>query len=329
MNIFPALLGNSSIKELCGGDILRRGSSHAYIIDGPYGSGKHTAALEIAKSILCERKGESLPCGKCISCRKAAEGFNSCISFVNSGDKATISVDTVRRALATVDYLPDDGDKSIYIIEDAEKMTTQAQNALLLTLEEPPAHVVFILLTCDAMALLETVRSRCQTLKTQVFTPPQMLDILRRRYGDGERVQTASASSGGCIGRALEILESSGDKTAQTRENAERLAAYLASGESVDAMVFLREIKCDRQGAAELLISTAQAIRDMISERCGSAHYVFYTSKDKVKNAAGNAQLPHLMRMYRECVRASEDIGIKNASASTVFTTLAAGCNVK
>ena len=328
MNIFPNLLGNSAIKELCGGDILQRKNSHAYIIDGPVGSGKHTAALEIAKAILCERKGDSLPCGKCLSCRKADEGFNSCIQYINSDGKATITVDTIRRAIATVDYLPDDGDFSIYIIEEAEKMNTQAQNALLLTLEEPPSHVVFLLLCSDSHALLETVRSRALTLKTEALSPAAILSELSRRYGSSEKVKNA-ASAAATLGDAIEIMESSDNTRAEVRRLAGEIANVLKRGDSCEAMILLRDMKYDRQTTGEILEWASLALRDMICDRCGGDNFVFFTSREDANREAAGATLPHLKRMYDECVRAADHIKNKNASAATVLCSLAAGCTIK
>lgn len=328
MNIFPALIGNSSIKELCGGDIQKKKNSHAYIIEGPSGSGKHTAAREIAKAILCERSGDALPCGKCLSCRKADEGFNSCIQYINSEGKATITVDIIRRAIATVDFLPDDGDYSIYIIEDAEKMNAQAQNALLLTLEEPPPHVVFLLLTSDSHALLETVRSRALTLKTEIFTPARIMKEAIRLFGDNEKVKRA-AENAKTLGDAVALIESNDPTVGEMRKNAATLASLLARGDSADTMLFLRDLKYDRQNAGEMLILSAAAIRDMISEKCGSDSLIFYTSQNEAKGASSSAQLPHLKRMYEECMEASDHIKNKNASSQTVFCSLAARCATK
>ncbi len=328
MNIFPSLLGNSAIKELCGKDILQRKNSHAYIIDGPAGSGKHTAAMEIAKAILCEREGDDLPCGKCLSCRKADEGYNSCIHFLSAEGKATITVDAVRRTIATVDFLPDDGDFSIYIIEEAEKMNSQAQNALLLTLEEPPRHVVFLLLTCDSLALLETVRSRCVTLKTEILSPAAIQSEAVRRYGDTEKVRGAAASAA-TLGDAIGIIKSSDSEKIEMRKVSARLASLLAAGDGCEAVVFLRELKYDRQTVGDMLFGTSLAIRDMICDRCGGRELVFYTSAEEAKREAGLAQLPHLERVYRETVRAADHIKNKNASAQTVLTSLAAVCQIK
>ena len=116
--IFPALLANEAIKGLCGRDVLRGRASHAYIIDGPDGSGKHTAARQIAMAILCENKSRDelpCPCGACASCRKAASGFSTSIEYVSRGSAATLQVDVIRKMLSTVSYLPEDGDYKIYV----------------------------------------------------------------------------------------------------------------------------------------------------------------------------------------------------------------------
>ncbi len=324
--LFPALLRNSAIKELAGGDILLAKSSHAYIIDGPQGSGKHTAALEIAKALLCENKDNGalpLPCGKCLSCRKADDGFNSCINYINSGDKATISVEKIRQSLSTVNYLPDDGDKSIYIIEDAEKMSTSAQNALLLTLEEPPAHVVFILLTVDSAALLETVRSRAHILKTELFTPSYILSILSSELGYSDRIQDAAAAAGGSLGLAKIIASSADDAHIIHRRTSGELVHLLTHGSVSEILMFFRDLKIDRSGASVMLMLTMSAIRDLIAYRTGSTSLTYYTNTEDAANAAGTASVAYLSKIYREVEAARDDICQKNASAMTVFSTLA------
>lgn len=136
--------------------------SHAYILEG---SGKNLllAAQDIAKSLLCE--GEKKPCGSCKACKKAEKGIHPDILEVTlKKDRATIGVETIRELGGEVYLLPNEGRKKVYLLHPAEALTEAAQNALLKTIEEPPAHAVFLLLLKEGESLLETVFSRCVRL---------------------------------------------------------------------------------------------------------------------------------------------------------------------
>ena len=122
-HFFSALYGNEKTKNLIGRDIFEKKQHHAYILEGPTGSGKHILAREIAKALLCLREdAHTLPCNICPHCKKIDAQSHTDIAYVNSGDKASLAVETVRETLATLSYAPDEGNYKIYIFEDAEKM---------------------------------------------------------------------------------------------------------------------------------------------------------------------------------------------------------------
>ena len=115
--------------------------------------------------MLCEHRDDAshpLPCGKCPVCRKIAGGISVDVMTVSNGDHATIGVEAIRQIRQTLYVAPNDGDKKIYIIEKADTLNIQSQNALLKTLEEPPEHVVFILATTEPQKLPATILSRVQ-----------------------------------------------------------------------------------------------------------------------------------------------------------------------
>ena len=135
--VFPALIGNETIKSILAADLAKDTGAHAYILEGPRGSGKHTAALQIAAAVLCENRGDPnrpLPCGSCSACRKILGGFSVDVMTVTNGDKASLGVDAIRAVKESLYVTPNDGEKKFYLIENAHLMTTQAQNALLLSL---------------------------------------------------------------------------------------------------------------------------------------------------------------------------------------------------
>ncbi|MCL2627688.1 MAG: hypothetical protein FWD44_03180 [Oscillospiraceae bacterium] len=135
--------------------------SHAYITDGE-------TAQELAIAALCSGQGENKPCRTCQNCDKAARGIHPDIITISRYDeKREILIDQIREIKKDVYIKPNEAEKKVYIISDADTMNQNAQNAFLQMLEEPPAHAVFILKTQNPAALLPTVRSRCVDLKTK------------------------------------------------------------------------------------------------------------------------------------------------------------------
>ena len=159
-----ALAGNSRIKERLSRQEMGRGFSHAYLISGPVGSGKHTLAKLLAAGMLCASPGEK-PCGRCAPCLKVQKGLHPDVSVIAGPEEGKpITVDQVRALHADAWIRPNEGERKIYILEGADQMNASAQNALLKLLEEGPRFAAFLLLARNAGALLETVHSRCEAL---------------------------------------------------------------------------------------------------------------------------------------------------------------------
>lgn len=142
--------------------------SHAYIVSGR-GDDAWKQAQTLAAAMMC-RFPEKAPCGQCENCRKIQEGIHPDLGFVrreeeNGKQKQSIRVRQIRDLIADAYVLPNEAERKVYIIEDADMMNPQAQNAILKLLEEPPAFVSFILLAANPMLLLPTVRSRCVMLR--------------------------------------------------------------------------------------------------------------------------------------------------------------------
>ena len=138
--------------------------SHAYMLVGPEGPERDAAARRLAAALLCP--AENAPCGQCRDCRKVLEGVHPDVSRVGreQGEKerrGQILVGQIRAMTADAALAPNEAARKVYIIDEAERMNGQAQNALLKALEDPPGHACFILCTAAADGLLPTVRSRC------------------------------------------------------------------------------------------------------------------------------------------------------------------------
>lgn len=322
------IVGNDSLKKLISSHIRNHTLSHAYIIEGPQGSGKRTIAREICKALCCTSPDPSLPCGECRSCRRIDEGYNTDIYTLNRGDKATIQVEQIREMTATLGYYPDDGDCKIYVIEEAEKMTTQAQNALLLSLEEPPSYVVFLLLTSDAAALLETVRSRAQVLKTQLFPAPFVIQWLKEtkagKRADEEALANAASVSRGALGAALSALNSKGSKSSAIAADAKRLVELLCADSKAEAVVFASAMKYTRLEFESFFDYAIFAVRDLMAAKVNSDTTTFYPDSEAAKAISSRTRIAKLMRIYNALLCAKDDITVGNAHIYAVMTTLAA-----
>ncbi len=183
--------------------------SHAYIINGPDKSGKRMLADAFAAALQCEEKGCEA-CGTCHSC-KQAEGRNQPdIIYVGHEKPNTISVDDIRTQVNSDIVIKPYGSRyKIYIVDEAEKMNAQAQNALLKTIEEPPAYAVILLLTTNADAFLPTILSRCVTLNIKAVPDEQIKKFLMRRYQVPDyQADVCVAFAQGNVGKAIQLASS-------------------------------------------------------------------------------------------------------------------------
>jgi DNA polymerase-3 subunit delta' len=168
MVTFRDIVGQEKIVDHLRTAITTGQISHAYIIAGERGMGKEFIARTFAMAVQCENRAGENPCGTCHSCTQALAGSHPDIVLVTPAKPGVISVDDVRKQIvADVALLPYKGPKKFYIVNKAEEMTPQAQNALLKTFEEPPSYAVVMLLTANAETLLPTIRSRALLLYMQ------------------------------------------------------------------------------------------------------------------------------------------------------------------
>lgn len=226
MAAFRDIIGQEQIKEHLQAAISGDKVSHAYIISGEKSSGKEFIARIFAMTLQCE-KGGIEPCQQCHSCRQALSDNHPDIIHVVHEKPATISVEDIRSQInSDVGIKPYSGPKKIYIVSEAEKMTVQAQNALLKTLEEPPEYVVFLLLTENAEALLPTINSRCVMLKLR-----NIRNTLIRKYlmevlqVPDYKADMCTAFAQGNLGRAIMLANS--EHFNEIREEAIQLLKYI------------------------------------------------------------------------------------------------------
>ena len=183
--------------------------SHAYLLAGEKGSGKKMLAGIFARTLQCEAHG-SEPCGKCHSCIQAESGNQPDIIYVTHEKPGSISVDDIRGQVnGDIQIKPYSSPYKIYIIDEAEKLTQQAQNALLKTIEEPPAYAIIMLLTANEGMLLPTIKSRCVTLTMKPVPLPLIRQYLMEELQIPDyRADICAAFSQGNVGKAIKLASS-------------------------------------------------------------------------------------------------------------------------
>ena len=200
---FKDIIGQEHIKEHLQNAIKLNKTSHAYIIEGERYAGKEFIARIFAAALQCEKGGDD-PCMECHSCKQAMSQNHPDIIKVTHEKPNSIGVDDIRAQVANdVAIKPYSGPKKIYIINEGEKMTVAAQNALLKTLEEPPAYTVIFILTTNVETLLPTIVSRCVVLSMKPVEDEKVKKFLMETMELPDyKAEVCAAFSRGNIGKA-------------------------------------------------------------------------------------------------------------------------------
>lgn len=206
---FSDILGNEAVIRHFQTALKEQSISHAYLLNGEDGSGKMMLATAFARALQCEEGGIEA-CGRCKSCMQAASGNHPDISYITH-EKSIISVDDIRVQLnAAIQIKPYSAPYRVFVIDEAEKMNEQAQNALLKTLEEPPEYAVILLLVDNENLLLQTILSRVIRLDTRPLSDKVICDYLMKKLSIPDyHAQLSASFACGNLGRALRFASSS------------------------------------------------------------------------------------------------------------------------
>lgn len=247
MHSFQAVRGNERLLQHLQNAAFHGRVSHAYLLVGGKGIGKHTVASAFAKLLECEAPTKTDACQSCKSCRAFEHGNHPDIIWVKR-IKNTLGVEIIKeQILDTIDYKPYTFSRKIYIIEDAHTMTVQAQNAFLKTLEEPPAYAHFILLAEREEPFLSTIRSRVVTLKLQGVSEDEMISYLTEEKGlEKDKSAIYAAYAQGKIGQAVALAEEEAFQGMRERVLAMLMALpQMSQGEALLLAKDLEEYKND------------------------------------------------------------------------------------
>ncbi len=229
---------------------------HALLLEGPQGCGKRTLATEIAQGSLCTAPLTNRPCGECRDCIKVSKGVHPDLLLYGEDQSSSRSfhIDLVRQLRSEAYIRPNEGQYKIFVLENVQNMTIQAQNALLKILEEPPKNVHFVL-TCENKALLlETILSRVIVLTVLVPDTQACIEILEKFKPGLEQNQyrMAAGQADNSVGKALALLEAQSEKDSLYRYGQEVFTA-LCIGNELDALSILSQYERDRAGLLQLL----------------------------------------------------------------------------
>ena len=320
MEIFKDLIGNDDIKNTLGSAIKNGVFSHAYIIEGDKGTGKRTVARLASSAIMCQSGGD-LPCGKCDFCRKILNDNCADVRFFDA-----FKVDDVRKIKETLYESSTECPYKVYVFNDAHKMNVKAQNALLISLEEPPKNVIFFLLCQDASYLLETIRSRAQLLRTKPLKNEEIFRYVRDNMLSSlsdDRLNEVIVSSRGSLGYVLDMLDEK--KASELIASREKISDFVEALLSSDVTAYAKItvlFSMQRDAIKELLSNALIAVRDLaVIKKDKNASLCFYASRDAVIRIASRHNLKKILDIYDAIEKGIYDFG-SNSNVPNTLTSI-------
>lgn len=276
MKSFEQIIGHKKIISHFEEAVRMEKVSHAYLLSGEEGSGKMTLAKAFAKALLCEKKEG---CGECTACKQIDSGNHPDLIYI-SHEKYEIRVDEIRKGVNdTIGIKPYSSDYKVYIIDDADRMNQGAQNALLKTLEEPPAYAVILLLTNNKDRLLDTILSRCVTMKLESIKQKDIISYLEENTdAKNTDIQFAAAFSLGNIGKALHIVQT--EEFKEMLQEGLHILTHIHSMEVYEVISYLKNLTLYKEQIYDFLDIIMVWYRDMlILKTTGSLNHLVYKDR--------------------------------------------------
>ncbi|MBQ3270580.1 MAG: DNA polymerase III subunit delta' [Clostridia bacterium] len=239
---------------------------HALLFEGPRGSGKRTMARLMAQATVCS--GADKPCGVCPACKRFLAGSHPDVRVMKP-EKRTIGVDEVRALIDALSLRTYEGGKHIVIIEQADRLTPPAQNALLKTLESPAGEALFFLITDAPGAMLPTIVSRCQTVRFHDLSVEECAGVLEARGIAPEKARELAGMAQGSVGRALEIDGSEAWRDLRARV----LASLEALRGPASVAGAAAPLEGEKGGEDEILDMLELWARDLMAVQSGATPY--------------------------------------------------------
>ena len=321
----PAVFGNEQLlSEL---RTMRRQNHlpHALLLHGTRGCGKKLIAKWFSMLVLCEN-ADTAPCGTCKSCKLIAEDAHPDVMVAeHSGKRGGFSVETVRDIRREASVLPNNGDMRVFIFPDADGMSVQAQNALLKSVEEPPAHSCFVFTAGAVGVLLPTLLSRMTAKAVFPVTPGECSEaLLKRGYPDAE-IRAAVGSFGGNIGKCIAYL--SEPAVRQTADDAAALSDALAQRNEYELLRLLTAAASDKDRLTQTLELLDAQVRDAAVLTLEGDFPRLGCSRSAAETLSAGLTPRRAMRMHGAIRQAFEDLDGNVGAVLTVTALCTALCD--
>ncbi len=294
MAAFEDVVGHEPLVLHLQNAIRQKKVSHAYLLCGEAGSGKRLIAEAFAKTLLCEEGGITA-CGKCKSCRQTESGNHPDFKIVVR-EKASLGVKEIREQVTSdAQIKPYCSSYKVYLIDEAEKMTEEAQNALLKTIEEPRSYAVFLILADRQELLLPTILSRCISLPLYPVAAEKIKRFLMERRGVPDYLaESAAAFSGGLVGRAVRYAES--ETFLQQRKEVLQLAKTADEMTMAEVLETVKAFAACKESVQEYLDLLLLWYRDVLFYKAagGSASLLFRDEAEAVSAQAAKRSFENL-----------------------------------
>lgn len=317
--LWDAIFGNDLVKKSLRADLASGRLAHAYLLEGPEGSGKTTLARTVCAALSGDEK----------MAKRIFEGnCPDVMTLRRREDRKTLGVDEIRAMRSSAYIKPGDLDFKAYLLEDGGFMTVQAQNALLKLLEEPPGNVYFFLMCENAAALLPTVRSRAPTLRMQTFSAVELSDYLVStdkkakimKNNQPDAFEALLTAAGGCIGQAERGLSGRSAGKSDFRDGVLGFVETLAAKNPGEITLACLGLPSKREELSDFYHQTRLLLRDLMALRCLPNPELLFGDGDRLRALVGRMSQSRLLLLEEEIAnqeeRLASNINLQNSKIS-------------